>query len=484
MATLECVEEKGKMNYRKPYFYPFALDFEKLIQEYPPYDLYLESTFKWSREQILDVQWKRLLATVKRGWEVPFYQKRWRNAGITNPSDIQSMEDFRKIPTFTVYDLRDSLIQSPPFGDYQGVAPDDGRLFPLVLHTSSGTTGIPRPMLFTAQDREIGAMVTSRTFALQGTKPGDIVQIMYGFSTVNAGHITKETLWKYTGAMPVSTGTGLMTPTKMQVKLAMEWGTTDLMGPRDYMVHVGAEVRKMGIDPAKDLKIRRIHGFLGTSTGEELAELFAADVYDNYGSHEIVGNSASECEYKNGKHIFEDAFLIDIMDQQTGELADTREKGNIVITSLFKYAAPIIRYDVNDISAILPGKCTCGSETLRLDKIYGRADSVIRLRGINVFPENIGVLIENEKRTNKEYFCFAERVGTPPDYRDEMTVMIERTDSTVDKDIFRADMQKLFKEGLGIKVKVEIVDPDQLKDLTTAASGSGKPIRGEDRRKK
>ena len=443
------------------FFYPYSIDFDKLIADYPPYSLYFDTVWKWSRDQILALQESRLKSAIARAWEIPFYKRIWAKKGFA-PEDFTSLEDIAKIPSFTVYDLRDSLEKFPPFGDYQGVTPLESYQYPLVMQHSGGTTGLPRPMFYSPIDREVAAMVSSRSFYMQGIGRGDLVQITYTFSAANAGHMARELIWKYTGAVPLPTGTGNETRTSQQIELARRWGTTAIMGSFDYIRHIGLEAIKMGIDPRKDLKIRKYPGYFGRRDRKEIEDLFGADVYDNYGTHETVMNVASECRHKNGKHIFEDAYFIEIIDPQSGKQVPTGEKGNIVITTLFKYAAPLIRYDVNDISAILPGKCSCGSETLRLDCIYGRADNMVKLRGINVFPEAVGSIISKDSRTTGEYLCVVEHVAN----QDEMTVMVERKADISDTNTLQSELEAVLKAGTGVRLKVDIVGPDELEPQT------------------
>ena len=189
----------------------------------------------------------------------------------------------------------------------------------------------------------------------------------------------------------------------------------------------------------------------------------AATVMQQYGTNES-GMMAAECPFQNGFHIFEDGYLLEIGDAETGKPVPHGDRGNIYITCLYKYAAPVIRFNSNDVSAYSVDACPCGGTHRRLQGIFGRADNMVRLRGINVFPEAIATVVVADPRCNGEYFCTVETVGAAG--RDEMTVKVEVRDPSVDRAALKADLERRFKEVLSVKLDVEVVDPKSLDDLT------------------
>ena len=433
-----------------------ALDFAQLSRDYPPPPDFLDSVHRASPDEIRALQEKRFLQQMERAWQVPFYQHHWRKAGL-EPGDIQSLEDIDRIPPYDVGDLRKSIERAPPFGDYMGIEPGE---FPLVFHTSGGTTGIPRPMLYTPQDREVMNIIGGRRFYMQGIRPGDVVQATYSLGLTNGAAAPREALWKYTGAIPVITGSGAQTPTRRQIELAKAFGATSMLGFPAYLRHMALVARdEMKIDP-RQLGLRSLGTHLGPEDRESLEELWGAPVYDAYGTNES-GMMAADCEIRNGMHIFEDAYFLQIVDPGSNKPV---ERGNIFITCLFKHAAPVIRFNVNDVSSFATGSCPCGCTHRRLTRIFGRADNMVKLRGVNVFPEAIGSLVLEETRANGEYVCIVERIGAAE--RDEMTVMVETVDETVDRAIFESDLGQRFKEVLGVKMLVQAVAPGALDSLT------------------
>jgi len=170
-------------------WYPSALDFDALHRDYPPPPDYFRTTRVISRDELRAKQETRFAKTIERGWEIPFFQRHWKNAGIA-PGDIRGLDDLARIPPYTVFDIRDSIARAPPFGDFMGLSPADGKRMPLVFHTSGGTTGTPRPMLYSPQDRQVMGILGGRRFAMAGVKPGDLVMITYAAGLWN-GAIAK-----------------------------------------------------------------------------------------------------------------------------------------------------------------------------------------------------------------------------------------------------------------------------------------------------
>jgi len=454
-----------------------AFDYEALAREFPPPPNYFREVFRISRDELRTRQESRFLETVKRGWEIPFFQRHWGGVGL-EPGDIRGLDDLTKLPPYTVKELRESIERAPPFGDFMGISPADGARMPLVLQTSGGTTGLPRPMLYSPRDRETMAILGGRRFALHGVQPGDRMLMTYSLGLGNGGMAPREAVWRYTGAVPVMTGSGASTPTRRQIEIAKAWGVNVILGFPSYLRHLAIVAKEeMGIDP-HSLGIRTLGSHLGQEDRQRIEELWNAPCHDAYGTHES-GMMAAECGARAGMHIQEDAVILEIADVQSGEVLPEGEKGAVHITTLYRWSAPQIRFNINDISRIIPGQCVCGGTLKRLDRIFGRNDTMVKLRGVNVFPEAVGAVVVADLRTNGEYVCIVERTGA--ESREEMTVMIEARDDAADRAPIQRDFEQRFKEVLGVRVAVEVVDRGAT-DRYTGTSTSSKIRRLIDRR--
>jgi phenylacetate-CoA ligase len=445
-----------------------SLDFEALTSDFPPPPDYFDKVFRIPRDELRKRQETRFLETVKRGWEIPFFQRHWGSVGL-EPGDIRELDDLTKLPPYTVKELRESIERNPPFGDFMGISPADGARMPLVLQTSGGTTGLPRPMLYAPQDREVMAILGGRRFALQGVRPGDMVMVTYSLGLSNGGIAPREELWRSTGAVPVMTGSGATSPTRRQIEIATAWGVNVILGFPSYLRHMAIVAQdELGIDP-HSLGIRSLGSHLGQEDRAHLEELWNAPCHDAYGTHES-GMMAAECSERAGMHIQEDAVILEIADPETGAVLPDGEKGSVYITTLYRWGAPQIRFNINDISRILAEPCACGGTLKRLDRIFGRNDTMVKLRGVNVFPEAIGGVVASERRSNGEYVCIVERVGI--EQREEMTVLVEVVQSTVDRAQLQADLERRFKEVLGVRLIVEVVERGKTDDYTGTSKTS------------
>ena len=444
-----------------------ALDFPALWREFPPANEFLETTAKLSRDALRALQEERFLAQMRRAWMIPFYQRHWGDAGM-QPGDITGLESLSSIPTFSVHNLRDALARNPPWGDFMGIDPLVDAPIPLVLQTSGGTTGLPRPMLYSPRDREVMNIMTGRRLHMQGVRPYDLVQVMLSLGLSNGGFLAREGIWKYTGAVPVMTGSGAQTPTRRQIEIMQAWKINQLIGFPAYLRHIGLLLRdEMKIDP-RTLGIKGLIVHLGLDSRKELEELWGAPVYDTYGTNEC-GSLAADCGHRTGMHVFEDAFILEMVDVDTLAPKQPGERGVMLQTTLFKHFAPLIRFNSNDISAFAPGACPCGSTHQRILKIYGRSDNMVKLRGTNVFPEAIGALVIEHSRTNGEYLCIVERDASG---REDMTVMVEAENPDGVANAVALDLAGRFKEALGVKLVVQVVAPGALDPLTGLSSAS------------
>ena len=458
--------------------YAKALDFDALEAEFPPPPEFFRTVYRMPREALDALREARFLQTVARGWEIPFFQRHWAKAGLER-GDVAGLADIEKIPPYTVHDVRESIERNPPFGDFMGIAPGGPNPLPLVLHTSGGTTGLPRPMLYAPRDREAMAILGARRYAMQGMRPGDKVLATLSLGLSNGGFAARDTIWKYMGAVPIMTGSGNSTPTRRQVEIINSWGIDIIAGFPAYLRHLALVARdELKIDP-RTLGVRALHSHIGIEDRAKIEELWGAPCYDAYGTNES-GMMAMECVHKTGMHINEDALILEAADPATGKLVPQGEKGTIYITTLYRHGAPSIRFNVNDISALMPAGCACGSTLRRLDKIFGRNDNMVKLRGANVFPEAVGVAVSEDPRSNGEFFCIVDRVGE--EQRDEMTVMVEVVDLEADAQAVRVVLERRLKEVIGVRVSVTPVAPGAL-DPHTGTSQTSKIKRLLDKRK-
>ncbi|SFE57929.1 phenylacetate--CoA ligase family protein [Alteribacillus iranensis] len=460
-----------------PYYYK-SIDWDRLVSEYEPPIEFMEGTWKWSRDQIETTQLKRLKETLERGSKIPFFQKLWAKHDF-DPSDVKSLEDMHKIPQYTIDDIRESIERKPPFGDYQSLLFEDAAHTPLRFYTSGGTTGAPRPTIYSQWDREVGAILSARTFYLQGIRPGDAVINAWAYSTHNAAWIMDHALWHWNGAIPITTGTGNVTPTQKQVEFAKNYGAAAITATSDYLLHIAETAKKMGYDPKTDFNFKTMLSFGDTKAVEEA---FGIPAYDSYAFHEVQ-YVAAECPAKQGLHIFEDAFIVEVCDFETGEPLPPGHRGNIVVTCLYKTGTQQIRYNIQDISGMYEEyECECGSVHKRLEYFQGRSDTMVKLRGVNVWPEACGKIIQEHDYLNGEYFCYVERVkpeGKPA--RDEMTIMVETKAQETDSYKVQQEVVELLKQKVGVQINVEVVAPDSLREKTGHGERA-KLKRFEDRR--
>ena len=454
-------------------FYYKSIDFEELVREYPPAPDFFRGVFMMSTEEIRALQEKRLREAVARAYKVPFYHSKWKAAGV-EPGDIKTIEDIKKAPMYTVEDIRQSVDAYPPFGDYVGRDVLAGEI-PWRIHSSGGTAGEPRPTFYTPWDREVGNILRSRSYYWHGFKPGDVVMNTLLYSTHNAAYSAHEALWQWLGCIPVTTSAGVVTRTSRALEIAQKWQVNALIGFPEYLIHMSQVAKEMGLEVGKDLKLKLIECF---GKSDLVKEAWGVPAFDTYGMHEVQAIS-SECPYGGGHHIWEDAFIVEIVDPETYEPVEPGELGTMIVTALYKENYPIVRYDIKDVTRLWPqGQCECGSWMQKIDPIHGRSDFMVKLRGVNVWPEGVGTIVATKRGLTGEYYCIVERAGN----REEMTVQVEHTPESSDHDFIQRDLERTFRDRLNVGIKVELVEPDSLAPLT----GVGvlpKARRLDDRRK-
>ena len=463
--------------------YHHSIDWDALFDRYPVPDVFESTVYRWPRERIRELQNRRFLDVVSLGWRNDFYRRRWRAAGL-EPGDIRGIGDAAKLPVFTSEDIKNDQLERPPFGAIHG-APADRLDRPLKLQTSGGTTGKPRPTLFGTQEWEVNALTAARGFYINGARPGDVMQIPSTCSLANLGWITYKACHDYLGVLPLTTGSGLVTPSRRQLELAFEWGTNLWVSFPEYLTQLARVAREeLGRD-VQELKTKFISTYLGPdldgSLRRHLEELWNCPVYDNYGAHEF-GLAGFECRHKAGLHIMEDCVFCELIDPDTGAAVPLGTAGNLVITVFHRSLPPIIRLNVRDLVRIISEEpCECGSCFRRMDHFLGRSDDMIKLRGVNIYPMGCLSAVRSDPRTTGEWLCVVERHVRKGVIRDEMTVKVEVKSDASSPEGLRETLERRLQADLGVKVGVELVPAGSLAERANLGR-EGKPRRLLDER--
>ena len=444
-------------------------DHHRLLRDYPLAQEFLTGPARLSRDALRALQEARFAKVMARAWEIPFYQRHWGAAGIT-PGDIRGLDNIEALPPFSKTELMQSVEDHPPLGDYHGMA---GRDQNVVLHTTSGTTGAPQPLFFGAWDREVQNALLARAYLFQGLRSDDVIHSVYGFGMVNGGHYIREAVLHFTKCLLLPAGTGLETRSQQQIALMQRFGATVIVGFVDYIKRLAEVAREMNVDPGDDLAVRMISGHIGQENRAAISEMWGgAEIFDWYG----VGDSgivAAEGPDHDGLYVFEDAQYVEIIDPNRLMPVAEGEAGNICVTCLFKDTIyPIIRFNTNDISAILPGSGGLDLTLRRISGFQGRSDNMVKLRGINVYPTAIGAYLTEDPAAGGEYVCRVEREGT----RDSMTVLVELAENVEPSAEDKARIAGLLRQRLGVEVGVELVGPGETAGLTEIETRQ-KPIR-------
>jgi phenylacetate-CoA ligase len=415
----------------------------------------LEPIERASREEIVALQGRLLCAQVENAWKsVPFYRKRWEAAGV-RPEEIQTPADLVRLPLVTKEDFEQDLLENPPFGSYQGNAN------PVRIHASSGTTGTPKPFFHTQADLDRIAELSARRLRAQGVTPDDLVQVTLPFSLYIGGPIAIEGAMKL-GAGVLATGTGAMTPSRRQVEIARLWRTTVLVSTPSYALRLAEVAREMGLDPARDFHLKMMYvtaEFCSPETRKELERSWNTCVYDNYGSVEAPA-STYECHLRNGWHISEDAYIFEIVDPETKDPVPEGEEGMLLITSLFREASPFFRYRVGDIVSLWDEPCECGRTFQRMSEVKGRADEMVKLRGVSVYPKSIESVLRTIPELGVEWRLVEEHRGSVQ----EISVEVETAQPVPaeEREKLANSISEQLKHHLGIRPEVRIFDPGSL----------------------
>jgi len=406
------------------------------------------------REEIERIQLERLQETVQRVYHtVPAYAKKMEDAHV-KPEDIKKLSDLSKLPFVTKQDMRDNY----PFGLF-AVSKDK-----LVrIHASSGTTGKPTVVGYTQEDLKTWTECVSRIACMGGATEKDVAQICFGYGMFTGAlglHYGLENI----GAAIVPSSTG---NSQKQIMYMQDFETSLLVATPSYALRLAEVANEMGVDPAKDLKVKiALVGseLLTDAMREEMHKVWGKDILitSNYGMSELMGPGVSgECLEHCGMHINEDYFIPEIINPQTGEVLPIGEQGELVITCIKKEGLPLIRYRTKDITRLFYEPCKCGRTFCRMENLSGRSDDMLKIRGVNVFPSQIEEVILSVNELGPHYEIVLEREG----YLDKLIVKVElahSTDSFSELERITQEVKSKLKIILGLDAKVMLESPNTL----------------------
>ena len=426
---------------------------------------YQEAIETASREQIKQWQDERLVATVKRVYEnVEYYRKKMDEAGVT-PDDIKSADDLHKLPFLTKADLRDAY----PYGLMAAPLEDCVR-----IQSTSGTTGKRVVAFYTQHDVDLWEDCCARAIMAVGGTKEDVCQVCYGYGLFTGGPGLNGGSHKVGClTLPMSSGN-----TERQLQFMTDLGATILCCTPSYAAYLTESIYEKGL---RD-KIKLKAGIFGAEAWTEemrhdIEEKLGIKAYDIYGLTEISGPGVSfECEAQAGMHINEDHFIAEIIDPETGEVLPEGSKGELVFTSITKEAFPLIRYRTRDICVLSREKCPCGRTHVKMSKPMGRSDDMLIIRGVNVFPSQIEMVLLNKGLTSN-YQIVVDRANNS----DSIEVLVEMTpelfsDTVNELNVKEKEITEALKSVLGIYAKVRIVEPKSI------IRSEGKAVRVIDKR--
>ncbi len=428
-----------------------------------------EKVERLERPELAVLQGERLAATVRRAARSPFYRRRLREAGL-KPADIRDAGDVVRLPFTVKEDLRAGF----PYG-FLTVGRD--RL--VRLHSSSGTTGTSTVIFHTRRDLERWADLMARCLWMAGLRPGDVFQNMMGYGLFTGGlgfHYGAELV----GALTIPAGTG---NSRRQIQLIRDFGTTAVHILPSYALRLFGVFEEMGLDPRKDTRLRL--AFIGAEPHSEgvrrrIEELYGLKAYNSYGLSELNGPGvAFECLGQSGLHLWEDAYLAEIVDPRTLEPVPDGLEGELVLTSLVREGMPLLRYRTKDLTSFIDGPCACGRTHRRIDRIKGRTDDMLILKGVNIYPIQVERVLMGIPGVGRSYLITLFTAN----YLDEMKVSVE-----MEKGYFTGDLKALedlrrritdeLRDEILITPQVELVEPDSL------PKSEGKAVRVVDQRQK
>jgi len=419
-------------------------------------------------EDLHALQEDRLKSVVRYVYDhSAFYRQRFKEAGVA-PGDIRTLADVSKLPFTRKVDLRDNY----PTGMFSAPKSQVVR-----YHVSSGTTGKPTVVGYTKGDIETWSESLARALTSIGLGRDDVVQVGYGYGLFTGGlglHYGAERI----GAAVLPVGTG---NTERQIELMQDLGTTAIACTPSYFLHIMEVAEKMGISIKKDTNLKA--GIFGAEpwsleTRKRIEDATGINAYDIYGTSEISGPLFTECHVKKGIHVWADMFLIEVLDPKTGEPVADGETGELVFTTLHKYALPLIRYRIGDLTIMNSEPCECGRTHPRIMRILGRTDDMLIIRGINVFPSQVESVLMDIPEVGDHWEILVDRKGP----LDMMTVKVELTQAGFSDKIgdlmkLKKKISKELKGVLNIAAEVDLVEPG------TIPRSMGKAKRVTDNRK-
>jgi len=422
---------------------------------------------KVPRKELQRLQLSRVKRTLRQAAKSPFYGKLFKKIKFT-VEKLRRLDDLRNLPLTTKEDLRKEF----PYGF---VALPMEKV--VRVHSSSGTTGRATAVFHTAKDLEGWANLVARCMYMAGVRKNDVFQNMTGYGLFTGG-LGFQYGGERLGVLTIPAGSG---NSKRQIALMKEFGTTVIHIIPSYALHLIKVFEETGTDPKKDTKLRI--ALIGAephseATRQRIEEMYGISAFNSYGLSEMNGPGvAFECPQKDGMHFWEDDFLVEIVDPQTGQILPDGEEGELVFTTLNREAMPLIRYRSKDLATIFPEPCRCGRTHRRMSRIKGRSDDMFILKGVNIFPLQIDTVLMNIPEVGTNYVTVLER----EDFDDRMIVRVE-----VRPEFFQGDLRQLsnlqrritesLKSEILITPKVELVEPDSL------PKSEGKAVRVIDKR--
>ena len=422
----------------------------------------------YSRSEIEALQTERLRATVKHCMNSAFYKARFESSGL-RADDIRTLSDLQKIPFTTKQDLRDTY----PFGIASIPLRECTR-----LHSSSGTTGNPTVILHSARDLEQWANAVARCLWMVGCRPDDVFQNTSGYGMFTGGlgfQYGAEKLGMLT--VPAAAGNTLR-----QLKFFKDFRTTVVHAIPSYAARLYEVMCEQGVDPRRDLALRTL--VIGAEphsedTRKRIEEMLGVKAYNSFGMSEMCGPGvAFECKEQNGLHIWEDYYIVEIVNPDTLEPVPDGEVGELVLTTINREAMPLLRYRTRDLTRILPGECACGRHHKRLDRMKGRSDDMIILKGVNIFPIQIEQVLMQFSELATDYLITLQTL----DDNDGMTVEVELSERFFNDDY--TALQRLEKEiTRRLRDEILITPKVRLVPFGSIPKSEGKAVRVKDLRK-
>ncbi|MDI6631974.1 MAG: phenylacetate--CoA ligase [Bacillota bacterium] len=420
------------------------------------------------RRELEALQLERLQKQLSRVYrKVPYYRRRLEAAGM-KPEDLRSLADLARLPFTTKEDIRTNY----PFGLF--AVPLDRVVR---IHASSGTTGKPTVVGYTKKDLRTWAELIARIVTQAGVKRGDVAQVCFSYGLFTGGFGLHYGLER-AGVTVVPAAAG---NTERHIQLMRDFGTTVIVGTPSYALYIAEVARGMGVDP-RSLSVRK--GLFGAEPWtegmrSEIERAWGIEAFDNYGLSEVIGPGvAGECRAKAGLHVSEDHFLVEVIDPETGTPLPPGERGELVFTTLTKEAFPVIRYRTRDLSRLIPEPCPCGRTTVRMEKVTGRTDDMLIIRGVNVFPSQVEEVLTAIPGLAPHYLIIVDKKG----YLDEFEVQVELaqegfTDRFQDLAALEETVKNRLQAVLSLTPRVKLLEFGSLERT------AGKARRVLDRRK-